>query len=267
MKDTMFNPPATLAARIAPTESCTPFGWPCEGPGMKMLRGVVHDPTARRMGGVAGHAGLFSTAADLAIFCRMLLNGGSYRGTRVLSPLTVAKMTTPVPAAEDRNVRGARLGHRLELLVEPRRAAADRVVRAHRIHRHVAVDRSGDRDVRRVPVEPGSSGRQGRRDAAARAGRDDRRVGAHRDAARRPRGACCSPGATSAAGAPPAVAPRTAGDDRPRRAARADGFAAASRASGSAWSPTTPAARETAPRRSICCHDGEGRQAGGAVQP
>ena len=40
---------------------------------MTMLRGVVHDPTARRMGGVAGHAGLFSTAADLAIFCRMLL--------------------------------------------------------------------------------------------------------------------------------------------------------------------------------------------------
>ena len=105
MNDTMFNPPKTLAARIAPTESCTPFGWPCEGPGMKMLRGVVHDPTARRMDGVAGHAGLFSTAADLAIFSRMLLNDGSYRGIRVLSPLTVEKMTTPVPAAEDRNLR------------------------------------------------------------------------------------------------------------------------------------------------------------------
>ncbi len=47
---------------------------------MTMLRGVVHDPTARRMGGVAGHAGLFSTAADLAIFCRMLLNGGAHDG-------------------------------------------------------------------------------------------------------------------------------------------------------------------------------------------
>ena len=47
---------------------------------MKMLRGIVHDPTARRMDGVAGHAGLFSTGADLAIFCRMLLGGGSYRG-------------------------------------------------------------------------------------------------------------------------------------------------------------------------------------------
>ena len=105
MKDTMFNPPASLMSRIAPTESCTPFGWPCDGPGRKMLRGVVHDPTARRMNGVAGHAGLFSTAADLAIFSRMLLNNGSFRGARILAPLTLAKMTTPVPASEDRNLR------------------------------------------------------------------------------------------------------------------------------------------------------------------
>jgi uncharacterized protein YbbC (DUF1343 family)/CubicO group peptidase (beta-lactamase class C family) len=96
MKDTMFMPPESLRPRIAPTEKCTPFGWPCEGPQVHMLRGVVHDPTARRMGGVAGHAGLFSTAADLAIFCRMLLDGGEYNGVRVLSPLTVAKMTGPV---------------------------------------------------------------------------------------------------------------------------------------------------------------------------
>jgi uncharacterized protein YbbC (DUF1343 family)/CubicO group peptidase (beta-lactamase class C family) len=106
MKDTMFLPAANLRARIAPTENCTPLGWPCEGPGSSMLRGVVHDPTARRMGGVAGHAGLFSTAADLAIFCRMLLDGGVYRGTRILSPLTVAKMTTPAGSPTDRNVRG-----------------------------------------------------------------------------------------------------------------------------------------------------------------
>ena len=105
MKDTMFNPPASLMPRIAPTESCTPYGWPCDGPDRRMLRGVVHDPTARRMDGVAGHAGLFSTAADLAIFSRMLLNKGSFRGDRILAPLTVAKMTTPVPASEDRNLR------------------------------------------------------------------------------------------------------------------------------------------------------------------
>jgi uncharacterized protein YbbC (DUF1343 family) len=71
-----------------------------------MLRGVVHDPTARRMGGVAGHAGLFSTASDLAVFCRMLLAGGIYDGARVLSPLTVARMTSPSTPAGEANVRG-----------------------------------------------------------------------------------------------------------------------------------------------------------------
>ena len=95
MKDTGFNPPASMHARVAPTENCTPYGWPCEGADRKILRGVVHDPTARRMMGVAGHAGLFSTAADLAIFCRMLLNGGSYNGVRILSPLTIERMLTP----------------------------------------------------------------------------------------------------------------------------------------------------------------------------
>ena len=106
MKDTTFLPPAALRPRIAPTEPCTEFGWPCEGPGMKMMRGVVHDWTARRMGGVAGHAGLFSTAADLSIFCRMLLDGGRYNGVRILSPLAVAKMTAPASAPGDPNVRG-----------------------------------------------------------------------------------------------------------------------------------------------------------------
>jgi uncharacterized protein YbbC (DUF1343 family)/CubicO group peptidase (beta-lactamase class C family) len=104
MNDTMFKPRASLLPRIAPTERCTDYGYPCEGPDMKMLRGTVHDPTARRMNGVAGHAGLFSTAADLAVFCRMLLSGGAYRGARVLAPLAVAKMTTP-PSGEERNVR------------------------------------------------------------------------------------------------------------------------------------------------------------------
>ena len=66
--------------RIAPTEYA-------DG---KMLRGVVHDPTARRMGGVAGHAGLFTTAADLAKYCRMLLGGGS----PIFKPETVKRMTS-----------------------------------------------------------------------------------------------------------------------------------------------------------------------------
>jgi len=106
MRETMFNPPASLVPRIAPTQPCTQYGWPCEGPNMTMLRGVVHDPTARRMGGVAGHAGLFSTAADLTLFCRMLLGGGAIGGTRILSPLAVARMTSPASPAGEANVRG-----------------------------------------------------------------------------------------------------------------------------------------------------------------
>ncbi len=99
MRDTMFTPPASLLPRIAPTERCTKYGWPCDQPGGAILRGVVHDPTARRMLGVAGHAGLFSTAADLGIFCRMLLDGGRSGTVRILSPLAIAKMTSPVVLA------------------------------------------------------------------------------------------------------------------------------------------------------------------------
>jgi uncharacterized protein YbbC (DUF1343 family) len=93
MRDTRFLPPSSVRNRIAPTESCEPLAWPCETPAATLLRGVVHDPTARRMGGYAGHAGLFGTADDLAIFARMLLGGGKWSGRRILSPLTVAKMT------------------------------------------------------------------------------------------------------------------------------------------------------------------------------
>src|SRR5581483_8764824 len=74
-------------ARIAPTE------WASENTNL-MLRGVVHDPTARHMGGVAGHAGLFSTAADLARYARMLLNLGELDGVRIFKPETVKLMTT-----------------------------------------------------------------------------------------------------------------------------------------------------------------------------
>jgi uncharacterized protein YbbC (DUF1343 family)/CubicO group peptidase (beta-lactamase class C family) len=85
MEDTGFKPSPSLIRRIAPTQYI-------HG---KMLKGVVHDPTAYNMGGVAGHAGLFSTASDLSIFAQMLLNGGVIKGVRVLSSATVEKMTTP----------------------------------------------------------------------------------------------------------------------------------------------------------------------------
>ena len=82
MTHTRFLPPASWRPKIAPTQY---------DENNHMLRGVVHDPTARRMGGVAGHAGLFSTADDLAKFAQALLDGGD----GILSPLTVEKMTSP----------------------------------------------------------------------------------------------------------------------------------------------------------------------------
>jgi uncharacterized protein YbbC (DUF1343 family)/CubicO group peptidase (beta-lactamase class C family) len=81
MKDTGYLPPKSKLARVAPTET-------------NILRGVVHDPTARYMGGVAGHAGLFITAADLARFARMMLNEGELEGVRIFKPETVRQMTT-----------------------------------------------------------------------------------------------------------------------------------------------------------------------------
>jgi uncharacterized protein YbbC (DUF1343 family)/CubicO group peptidase (beta-lactamase class C family) len=93
MKETRFLPPSSWEARIAPTE---------EDENHHLLRGVVHDPTARRMGGVAGHAGLFSTADDLAIFAQALLDGG--RG--MLTPATVAKMTAPQQPVNGTVLRG-----------------------------------------------------------------------------------------------------------------------------------------------------------------
>ncbi|MGD0507143.1 MAG: serine hydrolase [Terriglobales bacterium] len=93
MKETRYLPPPSWEPRIAPTE---------EDENHHMLRGVVHDPRSRRMGGVAGHAGVFSTADDLAIFAQALLDGG--RG--VLTPATVAKMTSPQQPVNATAVRG-----------------------------------------------------------------------------------------------------------------------------------------------------------------
>ena len=95
MRDAGFKPPSSAQARIAPTQRCTPLGPRCEGSGQILLRGEVHDPTARRMRGVAGHAGLFGTADDLARYARMLLGGGALGSARILSPLSVVKMTSP----------------------------------------------------------------------------------------------------------------------------------------------------------------------------
>jgi uncharacterized protein YbbC (DUF1343 family)/CubicO group peptidase (beta-lactamase class C family) len=88
LRHTGFNPPAGWRARIAPTDA------------NGETRGVVHDPLARRLGGVAGHAGLFSTAQDLARVCRMLLDGGRLGGTRYLRDSTVRRMFEAHPVGE-----------------------------------------------------------------------------------------------------------------------------------------------------------------------
>ncbi len=87
LRDTTFKPNEQVAQRCAPTQKRDET-W---------MRGVVHDPRAHLLGGVAGHAGLFSTADDLAVYAQMLLNEGHFNGKRILSPATVRLMTTPRP--------------------------------------------------------------------------------------------------------------------------------------------------------------------------
>lgn len=93
MKDSGYLPAASLAARIAPTEMLK------DG---KILRGVVHDPTARYMGGVAGHAGVFSTADDMGKFCQMILDGGD----GLFSPAAIRAFTQPATPAGQPVIRG-----------------------------------------------------------------------------------------------------------------------------------------------------------------
>ncbi len=125
MKDTGYKPlerlGASVKSRIAPTEqrggaeqNRSREGAAKEGEVVAKetehwMRGEVHDPRSYLLGGVAGHAGLFSTADDLAIYCQMILNGGEYQGRRILSPMGVQRMTEPRPSAgngSDGNSRG-----------------------------------------------------------------------------------------------------------------------------------------------------------------
>ena len=85
MTDTYFRPDPSLTPRIAPTEVTPPRGYP--------LRGEVHDENAFALGGIAGHAGLFSTASNLAVFAQMMLNFGEYDGVRIVADSTVRLFT------------------------------------------------------------------------------------------------------------------------------------------------------------------------------
>jgi CubicO group peptidase (beta-lactamase class C family) len=91
MKHTFYNPPANALALCVPTQVI-------DG---KPLVGVVHDPLARLQGGISGNAGLFSAADDLAVFAQMILNQGESKGVRILSPLSVERMTSVYPKAPE----------------------------------------------------------------------------------------------------------------------------------------------------------------------
>jgi serine-type D-Ala-D-Ala carboxypeptidase len=85
MTSTFFRPADSLRSRIAPTDVTPPRGYP--------LRGEVADENAYALGGVAGHAGIFSTASDISVFAQMMLNGGEYNGVRIVSDSTIALFT------------------------------------------------------------------------------------------------------------------------------------------------------------------------------
>lgn len=96
MNDTFFAPSARLRDRIAPTEKTS----------QSLRWGKVHDPVAYAMGGIAGNAGLFSTAHDLGLYAQSLLNGGKLQSTYFLGPLAISKMTTPQTPEKITEVRG-----------------------------------------------------------------------------------------------------------------------------------------------------------------
>ncbi|GAB7026273.1 serine hydrolase domain-containing protein [Geotalea toluenoxydans] len=96
MKDTTFNPSKEDGQRCAATLDTD----------KTLLFGQAQDYVARQLGGVAGHAGLFSTAGDLARFCRMMLNGGEYEGKRILSQRVIEQMTAPYFSRGGKVIRG-----------------------------------------------------------------------------------------------------------------------------------------------------------------
>lgn len=99
MKDSMYNPPKKLWPEIAPTEVDDRWRH-------RLVQGEVHDENAYAIGGVSGHAGVFSTSPDLAAFCQMLLNGGVYAHQRIVKRSTIAEFTAPQPISKNERTLG-----------------------------------------------------------------------------------------------------------------------------------------------------------------
>ncbi len=99
MRHSMYKPPQTIWPEIAPTEFDSQLRH-------RLVQGEVHDENAYAIGGVSGHAGVFSSAPDLAAFCQMLLNGGVYGHKRILKRATIAEFTAPQPLANNTRTLG-----------------------------------------------------------------------------------------------------------------------------------------------------------------
>ncbi|HUL35513.1 MAG TPA: glycoside hydrolase family 3 N-terminal domain-containing protein [Candidatus Eisenbacteria bacterium] len=99
MKHSMYKPPQSIWQEIAPTEFDSQLRH-------RLVQGEVHDENAYAIGGVSGHAGVFSTSPDLAVFCQMLLNGGVYAHQRILKRATIAQFTAPQPLASNTRTLG-----------------------------------------------------------------------------------------------------------------------------------------------------------------
>ena len=147
MRDTMFTPPPALLDRIAPADIEN-----------GVLRwGSVQDPMAFHMGEVAGHAGLFGTADDLAKFAEMLLAGGSAQGHRIL--LASLRRRHDPAAKPPRPGRHSRLwlGHRFGLCDGVRTGLLAAVLRPYRLHRHGDLDRPGEPELHDRPDQSPAS--------------------------------------------------------------------------------------------------------------
>ena len=99
MQHSLYNPPKKLWPEIAPTEFDNQLRH-------RLVQGEVHDENAYAIGGVSGHAGVFSTVPDLAVFCQMLLNGGVYAHQRILKRATIAEFTAPQALAQNARTLG-----------------------------------------------------------------------------------------------------------------------------------------------------------------
>ena len=148
MSDTGYNPPASELDRIAATEYET-------APPRGMVRGSVHDENAWALNGVAGHAGVFSTADDLAVLAQTLINGGSYGDTRILQRGLGA---TPCSHNENAAFPGNSHGLGFELDQRWYMDALSRPGdgRPHRVHRHLDRHRPGEQVVRHPAHQPGA---------------------------------------------------------------------------------------------------------------